>query len=89
MQVLFFSYEKLELRDQKAITDNECLNICSICSLDRNLFEKNSKGFEDHLNKEHSVFGYIFFMYGLKRKDDTEFTGMERYFFGYFLDFLK
>lgn len=68
-----------ELRDQKAFIDNEVQNICSICSLDRNLFEKNSKAFENHLNYEHSVFAYIYFMYGIKRKDDTEYNGMESF----------
>lgn len=68
-----------ELRDMQSEIDEDIENVCTICSLDRNTFEKNSKGFEYHLNVEHNPFNYIFYMYSLKRKFETEYTGMESY----------
>ena len=68
-----------ELRDKKSDIDEDIENVCTICSLDRNTFEKNSKGFEYHLTVEHNPFNYIFYMYTLKMKFETEYSGMDRY----------
>jgi len=68
-----------ELRDKKSEIDENIENVCTICSLESNTFEKNSKGFEHHLQTEHNPFNYIFYMYALKKKYETEYTGMESY----------
>lgn len=54
-------------------------NICTVCSLNRQLFDKNSKGFEYHIESEHNPWSYLFFLYGLRKKDETEYTGIESY----------
>lgn len=54
-------------------------NICTVCSLNRQLFDKNSKGFDFHIENEHNPWNYMFFLYGLRKKDNTEYTGIETY----------
>lgn len=68
-----------ELRDKKYQIDYDKNNICFICSLDRYLFDKNADGFENHIRRDHNLWNYLYFMYILKRKDPTEFNGIESY----------
>lgn len=32
-----------------------------------------------HINRDHNVWNYIYFLYSIKKKDSTEFNGMETY----------
>ena len=69
------------MRDKKYQIDYDKNNVCFICSLDRYLFDKNADGFENHIRRDHNVWSYLYFMYILKRKDPTEFNGIESYVF--------
>ena len=68
-----------DLRAKKNTVDNEIKNHCTICSLRREPFDKHSKGFNYHIENEHNVWNYLYFIFGLKKKDETEYTGMESY----------
>lgn len=67
------------MRDKKKVTDFDIKNICTVCSLNRQLFDKNAKGFEYHIENEHNPWNYLYFLYGLRKKDSTEYTGVETY----------
>lgn len=54
-------------------------NYCTICSYHREIFDKHAQGFEYHIQEEHNVWNYLFYVYGLKKKDSTEYSGMESY----------
>lgn len=47
--------------------------------MNRYVFDKNSLGFEYHITKEHNIWFYLYFLYGLRNKDSTEYTGIESY----------
>jgi len=69
-----------ELRQKKADTDDDILNRCFICSIDRYTFDRYSQGgFESHIKKEHNMWQYIFFVVHLNTKDPNQFTGPESY----------
>ena len=67
------------MRDKKKVTDAKIKHVCTICSLSRQLFDKQGHGFDHHIEHEHNPWNYIFFLYGLRKKDVTEYTGMETY----------
>ena len=36
-------------------------------------------GFEKHIKEDHYLWNYLFFIYSIKAKDATEYTGIESY----------
>ena len=54
-------------------------NICFICSIDRNTFDKYADGFEKHISRDHNLWQYVFYIVHLQSKDSTEYTGIESY----------
>ncbi len=54
-------------------------NICFICSIDRNTFDKYSDGFERHIARDHNLWQYVFYIVHLQSKDSTDYTGIESY----------
>ena len=63
---------------EKAIA-KDLKTICSVCSLNRALFDKVINGFETHTEQEHNVWHYVYFLYTLTYKDKTEHDGIESY----------
>lgn len=50
---------------------------CFICGLDRKDFEKEDKSFDQHINSDHSLWNYIYFMLYLEKLNPMEMTGIE------------
>lgn len=69
----------LELRDKRKEIENDRTNICFICNLERYLFDKYSDGFENHTKRDHNLWNYLYFLYGLKKKGSTECSGLESF----------
>ena len=67
------------LDEQKKAISDDIQNACTICSIDRNVFDKYTKGFQHHITHEHKVEQYLYFIYFLKYKPETELTGIESY----------
>ena len=58
------------------------MNYCFICGLHRYVFERastNNKGFQFHLERDHSMWNYIFYLAYIRSKKVTEYTGIESY----------
>lgn len=69
-----------ELRAEKEQQKVDQYNSCTICSIDRNEFDRYTEhGFKHHINTEHNMWDYIFFLVYLINKEPTEFTGVESY----------
>jgi predicted GIY-YIG superfamily endonuclease len=66
-----------QLRDMMNVKTNDMLNICFVCSLDRNEIDKTIEGFDYHIAHDHHVWNYLYFMYYLRRKDPTLYCGLE------------
>ena len=67
-----------ELRDQKARIDNDMVNVCFICNNPRLVFDKYCEGgFERHIEKDHNLWSYVFYMVHLDSKDTSDHTGVE------------
>ena len=66
-----------QLRDQKADFEDNKNNVCFICSIDRYEFDRNGDGFEKHIEKDHHVFNYFYYMIYINDKPKTEYNGTE------------
>lgn len=54
-------------------------NICYICGLERDVFDQFADGFENHIDRDHHLWNYLYYLYHLKIKNSTEHDGVESY----------
>lgn len=66
-----------QLRDEKADLEYDKNNICFICSIDRNEFDRGGEGFEKHIEKDHNLFQYLYYKIYIMNKPKTEYNGTE------------
>lgn len=68
-----------DLRSEKQQKEEILRNTCFTCGLDRSQFDNKTVSFEDHINHEHNMWHYLYFVVLVRVKDPTEFTGPESY----------
>ena len=65
------------LRDQMQGVEDELENNCFICGIAKDYFDKDPHGFDTHVQKEHNLANYLFFIQYLIEKDANDYTGQE------------
>lgn len=65
------------LRSQSNQLLQEKSTLCYVCYLTRTEFDKEQKDFKEHIKNNHNLWNYIFFVYYLHNKLQTEYTGVE------------
>lgn len=73
------------LRNKRNDIHHDKTNRCFICHINRLKFEKHSDGFERHILEEHFAWDYVWYLFYLKEKDETEHTGVESTVYALFL----
>lgn len=68
-----------ELRDQLESVKEDMESKCFICSMEKVTLDAVPHGFEQHVQQEHNLANYMFFLMHLINKPDTEYTGQETY----------
>ncbi|KAG5899237.1 hypothetical protein JTB14_035422 [Gonioctena quinquepunctata] len=68
-----------ELRDQLESVKEDMESNCFICGIGKDYFDKVPHGFDTHVQQEHNLANYMFFLMHLINKPDTEHTGQETY----------
>jgi len=72
-----------KLRDLESDMVYDINNVCSICGNKRvdieKIYDKYGKTYIDHIKNDHAPINYVFYIYYLSKKDNTEFTGMESF----------
>lgn len=69
-----------QLRDQKGQTDEDSKNVCFICGISRQAFDRDTEeGFEWHTVHDHDVWQYVNFIIHLKAIPRTDLNGTESY----------
>ncbi|XP_076325648.1 ryanodine receptor-like [Tachypleus tridentatus] len=68
-----------ELRDQLQSVVDDMESNCFICGIGKDYFDKIPHGFDTHVQKEHNLANYMFFLMHLINKPDTEYTGQETF----------
>ncbi|OMJ77245.1 hypothetical protein SteCoe_23193 [Stentor coeruleus] len=68
------------LREGQEFSTKDRESKCFICGLQRDFIEKKtSSGFEHHILNDHNEWNYILFIAYLKRKNESEYSGLESY----------
>ena len=66
--------------DQKGQTDEDSKNVCFICGISRQAFDRDTEeGFEWHTVHDHDVWQYVNFIIHLKAIPRTALNGTESY----------
>ncbi|XP_072162212.1 ryanodine receptor isoform X2 [Bemisia tabaci] len=68
-----------ELRDQLESVKDDMESNCFICGIGKDFFDTVPHGFDTHVQQEHNLANYMFFLMHLINKPDTEYTGQETY----------
>ncbi len=67
-------------RDLQAKIKENMENVCFICGIDRNSFDRKHRfGFEYHRDHEHNNMHYLSFIIHLRTKRRVDYTGPESY----------
>lgn len=67
-----------DLRDTRNEVQEDMDGLCFICSLPREIFERNRVKFSDHTEQDHNAWNYLFYKMYLEQKPQTELTARER-----------
>ena len=56
------------------------LNRCYICNLEKMVFDKNAEGgFTKHIDDDHNLWYYVYYLVHLDLKDSSDYSGVESY----------
>lgn len=77
--IIIDTFKFLRLENEKRRESDQ--NICFVCSLDRVKLEKSGKDFKQHVTQDHHMWNYLYYFYFLRKKDQTEYDGIESYVF--------
>lgn len=58
-----------ELEEEKKELEEDIKNKCYICNIERHEFDRYGSGFENHIQKDHNLWQYLYFLIYLKNKD--------------------
>ena len=67
------------LRDQLQGVEDELAGNCFICSISKDYLDQVPHGFDTHVQKEHNLSNYLFFLMYLINKDESDYTGQETF----------
>jgi hypothetical protein len=70
-----------QLRDEKNRKDNDMLNVCFICNHPRLMFDKYAEGMEKHIEKDHNLWNYVYYVLHIYSKDYSDHNGIESWIF--------
>ncbi|XP_038676821.1 inositol 1,4,5-trisphosphate receptor type 3 isoform X2 [Scyliorhinus canicula] len=68
-----------DLRSEKQKKEETLKSTCFICGLERDKFDNKTVSFEEHINNEHNIWNYLYFVVLVHVKNKTDYTGPESY----------
>ena len=68
-----------EMRGNKSAIEEDVMNTCFICNVDREDFEMANVSFSNHVKEDHNMWKYLWFMIYLEEIDPTEFDGIQQF----------
>jgi hypothetical protein len=66
-----------DLRDRKLVFENDFQNVCFICQTTRDKLTIKGKDFDDHVDNEHYIWNYVYFMTYLLVNNPYDFNYTE------------
>lgn len=73
-----------ETRDEKKERNDDLYNVCFVCGNSRAAFSNHGKSFDQHLEKDHKPWHYIYYIVHLQEKGFDELSGLETNVWNYF-----
>ncbi|VDP51034.1 unnamed protein product [Schistosoma curassoni] len=67
------------LRQEKQNSEELNKNHCCVCGLHRSAFDHSNTSFDEHVEVDHNVWHYIYFIIYLRTKLTDDLTGLEIY----------
>jgi hypothetical protein len=67
-----------DLRTERNAIEDDIMNKCFVCSMNREVFERARLKFRDHINIDHNKWNYLFYSMYISDKPSTELSGIER-----------
>lgn len=68
-----------ELADESQVIENDINNVCFICGVLRSELEKDNKKFNKHIEQDHNIENYIYYIISLKFVDRQESNAINSY----------
>ena len=68
-----------DIRDKLKTVEIDVKERCFICGLSRIEFETKNKSWVDHVQKEHNVFAYLYFILYIQKKPTSECNAVEKF----------
>ncbi len=68
-----------ELRKKKKKYENDKINRCFICHINRSTLEKNRINFLEHKNNTHNLWNYVEYIISLKLNESKELNAINNY----------
>jgi hypothetical protein len=68
-----------DLRGQESDKYEDMSNLCFVCNIDRNSFERENIKFNTHIKEQHNMWAYLKFLIHLRTKEEDEYNGLEDY----------
>ena len=78
--IIIDTFSDLRSQKQDKITDTN--EICFICGIDKQVFDRASdkpNGFQEHIKKDHNMWAYLYFIIFVWEQDKDDDDGMELY----------
>lgn len=75
--IILATFADIRAKNDELLNDTN--DRCFICSIDRDDFDNANENFKKHIERDHSMWSYLFFRVYLKRIDVTDMTGQESY----------
>jgi len=67
-----------DLAAESISIEQDIQNVCLICNLNRQVFERNRVKFGDHVDREHHCWNYLYYRMYLDGKEATKMSAKER-----------
>jgi hypothetical protein len=70
------------LRAEKMVRTKDTLEVCFICNIDKQIFDRasdESEGFKTHVKIDHNIWNYLYFIFLLWEQDRDDDDGLEQY----------
>ena len=67
-----------DLRDKNTIRINDINNVCYICQIDRDTCVTKNINFDNHVNNDHYVWNYVYFLTYLHLNDPSKFKKIQK-----------
>ncbi len=68
-----------QLREEGAVAQTRKNDVCFVCSLNRDIFEKKGLNFEEHKNQYHSMLNYVHYILKVRSSVKHDLNSIDFY----------